>query len=329
MARAFRAVPTAPVDGPQTGACARLPRRGGARNQCGQAVVIVVVALVSLLGMGALVVDVGSWFHTYRALQATADAAVLAGAQELPGDPSGAASLAVSYADLNGGGVDAGGISLSSTFMADDTISVHARKPASGFLATIFGIDSIDINARAKARAQIPNEVKYVAPMVVSDQHPLLAGGGCPCFGEGTSLDYGAMGAPGAFGMLNLSGGSGTVGTPVEAGWIEHGYDQYLPLGSYRSDPGAKFSSSLIRNALQARIGTVLLFPVFHSLTGSGQNASYLIVGWVGFRLASFAVHGNEATLNGEFTEYIATGIVSTRAPDEPYFGVRSIALVE
>ena len=93
------------------------------------------------------------------------------------------------------------------------------------------------------------------------------------------------MGAPGAFGMLDLVGGNGTVGASVEAQWILTGFNQYLPLGLYDSDPGAKFNSSQIQGALDARIGTVLLFPVFDTLTGNGSNAQYNIIGWVGFHL--------------------------------------------
>ena len=49
--------------------------------------------------------------------------------------------------------------------------------------------------------------------------------------------------------------------------------------------------------ALENRIGTVLLFPVFDTLTGGGQNAQYNIIGWVGFHLDSYDVHGNNAGL--------------------------------
>ena len=85
--------------------------------------------------------------------------------------------------------------------------------------------------------------------------------------------------------------------------------------------------AEVLADPLQARVGTVL-FPVFHTLSGSGQNAHYLIVGWVGFHLDSFTVHGNSATLNGSFTTYIAHGIQATAGSSQPDFGVRSIQLI-
>ena len=54
------------------------------RDESGQSIPMVVVFLVVLIGMLALVVDVGSWFRAQRQLQTTADAAALAGAYGLP-----------------------------------------------------------------------------------------------------------------------------------------------------------------------------------------------------------------------------------------------------
>ena len=54
-------------------------------NQSGQVAVIVALLLTALVGMLALVVDVGSMFDDSSSLQGVADAAALTGAQELPG----------------------------------------------------------------------------------------------------------------------------------------------------------------------------------------------------------------------------------------------------
>jgi hypothetical protein len=298
------------------------------RDENGQTIVFTMLALIGVLGATALVLDVGSWFRAQRDAQATADAAALAGAQFLPDGPS-AANGAVTQAGKNGGGVAGANITITSNLSPADTIAVKASRPATAFFAKILGVGDFTVHADAKASAELPAKAQYVAPMVVSKDHPLLAGSGCPCFGQDTDLDYQAMGAPGAFGMLNLDGGNGTVGTSDEADWILKGHNKMLPLGNYDSDPGAKFSSSQIEGALDDRIGTVLLFPVFSTLSGSGQNAVYTIIGWVGFYLTGYDIHGNNATLHGHFTHYIAHGIQATQAdPSQPDFGVRTISLV-
>ena len=307
------------------------------KSESGQAFVLMALSLVVIMGMAVLVVDVGNWYHTKRRLQGTADAAALAGAQLLPTDSVGAQAMAFSYADKNGGDVAGADITVTSTVVANDTIGVQAKKTDAGVFSGILGIGSADISARAKARVGPPRKAKYVAPMVVFCDHPLIHncnGDSEPDFGvdHPTTMDYDPMGAPGAFGMLNLDGGNGTPGSSDEADWILHGFNKYLGIGDYRSDPGAKFSSSNIQDALEARKGTVLLFPVYKQLDGQGQNASYEIIGWIGFHLTSYEVHGNNSTLHGYFTEFIAQGILSDNGGDggpSSSFGVKSIQLIE
>jgi uncharacterized membrane protein len=51
-----------------------------------------VIAMMSVIGMCALAVDVGSWYQVKRNVQAATDAAALAGASQLPaGQPAATA----------------------------------------------------------------------------------------------------------------------------------------------------------------------------------------------------------------------------------------------
>jgi Flp pilus assembly protein TadG len=306
------------------------------RNERGQVIVLTVIALTVLLGMSALVLDVGAWFRTKRQLQATADAAALAGAQALPDDPGTAQSLAVTYADKNGGGVLGTDVTISSTYSGSDTISVAAKKNQPGFFSRVFGVNAVDVGAKAKALVGVTNQAMYVAPMVVFCNHPLIQNcnnnGHQPQYHVPTTLNYdpSLTPAPGAFGMLNLSGGQ-NPGTSTEADWITHGFNQYLNVNqNYRSDPGAKFSSGgQLQAALDDRINTVLLFPVYQTLGGTGQNAVYYVIGWIGFYLQSYDIHGNTATLTGYFTTYIAHGVLASSGNGgPPNYGVKSIQLI-
>ena len=307
------------------------------KNERGQVLVMTVIAMTVLLGMTAFVLDVGAWFHSKRQLQATADAAALAGAQALPDDPGTASQLAITYANKNGGGVLGADVTITSTYQSNDTIAVGGKKTEPGFFSRILGVDNVDVKASAKAIVGPPAKALYVAPMVVSCDHDLIKncnGKNTPQFNVPTTLPFSALGAPGAFGMLNLDGGQGTPGSSVEGAWILHGFNKYLALGDYYSDPGAKFSSQQVQGALDDRIGTELLFPVFRTLGGQGSNAQYDIIGWIGFHLTSYTTQGNNATLSGYFTQYIAQGILAgsggsgggSGAPGS--FGVKSIQLI-
>jgi Flp pilus assembly protein TadG len=302
------------------------------RDQRGQAFVITVLMITALLGLTALVLDVGSWFRAQRSLQATADAAALAGAQELPDNPGNASSLANDYAARNTSGLQGVTIDLSQSYVPNDTIKVHVSKPAEGFFSKVFGIDSVDEGAAATARTAGMKSALYVAPIVVNQSHPMLTGCNGPCFGSQyqTTIPVSQTGAPGAFGLVNLDPQSGgTSGASTLANWIENGFDKYLDIGSYASDPGVKFNSNTIQDAMTTRIGTEMLFPVYDTLTGTGSNAQYHIIGWVGFFITGVDAHGNNGNVSGYFTRVIWTGIqASSAGGGGPNLGARAVQLV-
>jgi Flp pilus assembly protein TadG len=301
--------------------------RGRLRSESGQALLLTVLFLGVVLGATALTLDVGVWYREQRQAQATADAAALAGAQALPTDPAQALTLAQQYGTANGGGIAADGVSFRSDFEPNDTVVVHVTRTAPGFFSKIFSINSVDVNATAAARAGVPEQVKGVAPIVVNKLHPMLSGPGCPCFHSETTIPLGKDGAPGAFGLVNLDPNANN-GVPNLGDWIQNGFDGYLPLGAYNSDSGAKFDSNGIEDALSARLGTELLFPVYDTLTGGGANAYYNVIGWVAFHLDSFDAEGDTGSVTGYFTRVIWDGLQSSSDKHLPDFGVYSVSLV-
>src|SRR5947207_2246480 len=77
-----------------------LLRRAGSEQ--GAAIIIVAFSCLLLLGISAFAIDVGYMLQAHRDLQATADAAALAGAQLLP-DTAAAISTARAYSAISGG----------------------------------------------------------------------------------------------------------------------------------------------------------------------------------------------------------------------------------
>jgi hypothetical protein len=296
------------------------------RHEAGQAAVLTVAFLTVLLGMTALAVDVGTWFHSKRDLQAVADSAALAGAQALPDDPTQARALAIDYGSRNGVTIPAGAISFSSQYVANDTINVQLDRAAPGFFSRVFGVGSVDVGAHASARTDAMSEAMYAAPIGVDLAHPLLSGSGCPCFGQQTTLDLTKTG-PGAFRLLNLDGSKGGTGPGTLASWMLNGLNAWMPLGWYSSDPGAKFNASQMQSALNARIGSELLFPVYSATRGQGANFQYFVVGWVGFHLTGFDARGSSGQLYGWFTRVIWHGIQDTTGGTSS-FGARAVQLV-
>jgi Flp pilus assembly protein TadG len=311
------------------------------RSDRGQATVLTVVFLVVLLGMAALVLDLGSWYRADRATQSTADAAALAGAQALPENPAQATTLAQQYAVKNGG-LGSGGVTISAKLVANDTVKVTVTRSSPAFFSKLFGKKSVTVGSTATARSEGVSSVKYVAPITVHYKHPLLNCKGpasnptCnPDFTQQTTLDLedlhqkGGGNGSGAFGLLNLNYGdpNGNVGAGTLADWLLHGYQDYLPIGKYYSAPSANFNNSQFQDAMNQVLGKEVLFPVYRLLTGPGSNAIYDIIGWVGFVVTSFDPSGSSGTITGHFTTYTADGVQVTSGGN-PYFGVKKVQLV-
>lgn len=296
-------------------------------NQRGQTMVLSLLFMVALMAVATGVLDVGSWYRTHRHTQATADAAALAAAQELPEETATATSMAVDYGDRNDGGVAAQDVVLTSAVMTNDTVKVTARKNAPVFLSRLFGFKNLTARASATARVGVLGSARYAAPIGVDLLHPMLQCEPLPCFNQTTQLDLKKTG-PGAFRLINIDGSKGGTSPQILGDWLRHGYDGYMPINWYFSDPGAKFDSSHIQGALDDRIGSDLLFPVYSDIRGGGSNFQYEVIGWVGFHLTGFDARGNSGKLDGWFTHVIWEGIYSEHATGDD-FGARTVSLVE
>ena len=145
------------------------------REQDGQAVIIVVVAMIGLMGFLGLVTDVGWSFYQKRVAQNAADAVVLAAIQEIAnshtdgaacnsGTLSGAVSnlgatytahntangtVAITYIDNSGATVASGSACSATGIRAAVTSSYN------NFFLSVIGIGSATVSATAGARVRV------------------------------------------------------------------------------------------------------------------------------------------------------------------------------
>jgi len=132
------------------------------KQESGQALVIVAVSLVVLLGVTAFAVDLGGAFNAKAKLQAAADAAALAGAQDIPDynsnpaymDYTTAKNTAISYANKNG--VASSNVTPTAPYAGDwKQIEVVCKQNYNYLFARIFGVDSKEIVVRAVAERRL------------------------------------------------------------------------------------------------------------------------------------------------------------------------------
>jgi Flp pilus assembly protein TadG len=128
------------------------------KNECGQAMVLVALSLVAILGFGAFTVDIGRGAMQQSELQNIADASALAGAQDLP-SASLSTNAAISYAGTNGllatqNGITKDGdkIVVTTPYAGDATkIEVVVTRKIDYTIAQVIGFKEKNASARAVA----------------------------------------------------------------------------------------------------------------------------------------------------------------------------------
>jgi Flp pilus assembly protein TadG len=119
------------------------------KDESGQALVIVALSTVVLFGATALSVDLGMAYNAKAELQAAADAAALAGAQDLP-NANVAKQSAENYAGFNN--VEAENVTAVSPYAGNSKlIEVTCTREVEYYFAKFLGFDSKVIVARAVA----------------------------------------------------------------------------------------------------------------------------------------------------------------------------------
>jgi Flp pilus assembly protein TadG len=131
------------------------------RGERGQAAILTIVSLTTLIGMVALVVDVGVWRTERGHMQNAADAAALAAAAYLPDHAGQASGVAHTTATQNGAtSADVSFGQTDPTSTGYDTVTVRTHAPGTPYFARLFGIGGFDINTSATALAQSYTAIK-------------------------------------------------------------------------------------------------------------------------------------------------------------------------
>jgi Flp pilus assembly protein TadG len=179
------------------------------REESGQGLVVATLVMIMVLGFAAMAVDVGLFLHERRDLQKSADAAALAGAQELPYSSAEAEQKAAEWADNNGIDVDElEAIQITSTYADNDTITVQVKRDVPFVFARVLGLTRDTMRADATARVGSPAGMSGLVPWAVEEEalqyamdHPE----------ESITLEFGSPGVEeGNFGgvVLDQPGGS-------------------------------------------------------------------------------------------------------------------------
>ena len=123
---------------------------GFSKNESGQALVLFALLAIVLIGIAALVIDAGLAYAARAKAQNAADAAALAGAQDLPSFEA-AIDKAKDYAEHNG--IERENTTATAPYDGDeDKIEVICTNDVRYTLARVLGLEGTNVSARAVAK---------------------------------------------------------------------------------------------------------------------------------------------------------------------------------
>jgi len=177
----------------------RSSHRRPSSAQSGQTLAIIVVFMMSILGMAALAIDAGTWYHDRRQLQNDADASALAAAGAVPLGAASASSTATAEFNKN----KLSGETMTFSMPAYDTVKVTTNYSAPTFFSKVFGKASAGISATATARIRSNGVAQHhVSPYVVT----------VASYANGTGTTLFSCDASGNCGTVDLPTAANTTG---------------------------------------------------------------------------------------------------------------------
>lgn len=300
------------------------------KEEDGAVIVLVAAAMAVLMGMTALVVDVGNLVLVKNKLSNACDAAALAGARELPAT-SDAEAKALEYLQYNGVAPEEATITISD----DNTkITVQASRQVNYTFARILGINSSTTSARAAAVFGSISSISGVVPFGIPDQH--LVFGQEYQLKAGTHDDYG----PGNYGALALE----MPGASSYKNNLMYGYDGKIAVGDWiATEPGNMTGPT--RDGIEYRINQcthipscsvehyhpdcpkIMIVPIYDPTSLNGRD-EVKIVGFGSFLIKD--VWGGGKYVSGYFLEMVPPeGLDYTVDPNQADYGLHAARLVD
>jgi hypothetical protein len=295
------------------------------RGEKGQAVVVLALSLLVLIGFAALAVDGSNAYAQRRAMQNAADAGALAGVRALAvEDASAAYKAAQEYVlDHNAGG-------QVEVTVAGQEVTVIARKSFSTFFARAVNVFSLDAGARAAARYGAPTELRdaYFFPVLIRDDD-FIRGQEYEIWDDKKEYpDAPENVIVGANrGWANFDGGE--VAKSDIKDWCRDGWFGSIAMGDWINGSPGTAASGVEMTAMQ-RIGDTVIIPIYDDVrpaedgSGSGQT-DFHVARFASFTITEVHPEDTPKRIIGVFSLMYVIAPVGT----QQHIGLVAIQLIE
>ena len=285
------------------------------KDERGGILVLVAVLIVVLLGVTALAVDAGDLYQNRRMVVNAADAAALAGAQELAkgGSNNEIENQATTYAGLNGALI--GDITITS-----NTVKVDTYNEVELAFARFLGFEKMPVSATATAYVGPFEEWEGLIPIALKES--AITEGGI------VVIDFHTLGA-GNWGVLSFSGPGSGYNPNTVAGYIRNGYPYpvkvYCEVTSTAPGKHVAGAQGEVNNALIDIVGSEVYVPIISNEYEPGSKPVEII----GFARVLVDMYDEDNTIL--VVRLIEQLDVAELNPDQSAqdFGLVGVALIE
>jgi hypothetical protein len=294
----------------------------------GAGLIIVAASMVAMLGMVALVTDIGLTYIERQKLSNAVDAAALAAAQDISISEQQAKSTALDYIQKNGFSTDDVQVTVSSSMKS---VEISGKNTVNFFFARVLGFDKTLVDAKAKAVAYPITGMTGVRPLAVEDF--------VFEYGVKYALKEGAGGSyNGNFGPLAL----GATGANNYRNNIKYGYSGKLKVGDWvdtetgnmpnPTEEGIDYLMNQCSHSPKCTIdhydlacSRIIPLPIVNTLEVNGKG-EVQIVGFAMFLLEGRDEDGGHMRILGRFIKNTTIGDSDPNGTD---YGLYAVKLVE
>lgn len=283
------------------------------------------LAMLVILGMGAFVTDLGIGYIRANEIQNAADAAALAGAEELPLlDDSQWSSIVVpvaeSYAQENGiDDIDVTQVKNGSGKIIGVKVEAHKTVENTLIKAISSSNDTMDINRDATARIFTVTEVSKGSNLVPIGINSAIFNN--PDFDGNIPLDIDPSDEDSVkYGWMffdKVYDDKDNANSDLKD-WMEDGYDETIKIGDELPWTNGSRSSTVI--AYNNLVGKEVLAPIYEVIDfveggNKEDTANVKIVGFVVIRIEPYGSGSHNKTMKATFVKY--ANITGTTSDDE------------
>ena len=286
------------------------------RRERGVALPMVALCMVMIMGMAALVIDLGNGWRTRRALIPATDAAALAAAQDYAKGGNGCASTAATYLTANEPAAGLLGCTRFNYNTTQGRVTVTARESVDTWFAPVIGLGDYDVRSVTTAVWGPPATVTGLRPIglcyggsaalrAIVDNPPTTPTLVRIRYSKDQPNACGGSSIPGNWGTVDFNGGANSNADTQS--WVLNGYPGEVVFENHTvttctGDPHCYSGDTGALSGLQSQLttlktnGTFFTLPVFNFASNPGSNAKLHLMGVVRARLVDFRVTGSDSS---------------------------------